>query len=71
MTFQYNILPLKLIISSPFILFFYFMATPAAYESSQARDWIRAIAETCIAAASMPDPCNPLCQAEDQTHASA
>ena len=47
------------------------MAAPAAYGSSRARDWIRATAATYATAAAMLDPFNPLCQAKDQTCASA
>ena len=44
------------------MLSFFFMATPAAYGSSQARDWIWA------AAATYTGSFNPLCWARDQTH---
>ena len=63
--------------------FFLFMATPVAYESSQARSWIRAAAEAYATAITTPDPSlicnlhcslqyswilNPLREARDWTH---
>ena len=52
-----------ILIIGTFFLFVFFMATPTAYENSQARHWIRATVETTRSY-------NPLCPAEDQTHIS-
>ena len=43
------------------------MAVPAAHGSSQARDWTRDTAATCIATAATRDPSNPTVPMEDQT----
>ena len=47
------------------------MATPVAYESSQTRGWIQAMAVTYATAMKMPDSFNPLCGVGDQTLTSA
>ena len=39
-----------------FIYLFIFMAAPAAYGSSQAGDWIWAVAATYLTAVATPDP---------------
>ena len=44
------------------------MATLKAHGNSQARDQIQATAETYTTAVATPDPFDPLCQAEYQTH---
>ena len=43
------------------------MATPMAYRSSQARDWIQAITVTYASAVATLDPFNPLHWAGGQT----
>ena len=47
------------------------MATPMAYGSSQARDWIQDTAATYTAAVATLDPFPPLCLARDLTLTSA
>ena len=45
-----------MMVAVQFLFFFFLMAAPMAYGSSQARDWIRAAAMTFTTAAATLDP---------------
>ena len=47
------------------------MATPKAYGSSQAKDWIWGATATHAKAVAMLDPFNPSCWARDWTYTAA